>query len=139
LHGADPLNYIKRNTQVIDTEQFQGKVSELQKALSDKMRLRGPSLERQLRHAGRRLPRRPRRAAAVILGAQDWMAHPKLARVLDMAQVNAAFTDLHSHLDGLNPEEARKTAILRLVGGMLLNLMVLAGLIYALLHWQDVI
>lgn len=124
---------------MIDTEQFQGKISELQKALSDKMRLRGPTLERQLRHAGRRLPRRPRRAAAIILGAQDWMAHPKLARVLDMSQVNIAFDDLHRHLDKLNPEEARKTALLRLLGGMVLNLMALAGLIYALLRWQGVI
>ncbi|MFU8777662.1 MAG: hypothetical protein ACNA7M_08325 [Roseovarius sp.] len=103
------------------------------------MRLRGPTLERQLRRAGRRLPRRPRRAAAIILGAQDWMAHAKLARVLDTAQVDRAFADLHAYLDRLNPQEARKTALLRLAGGIVLNLLLLAGLIYALIRWQGVI
>lgn len=124
---------------MIDTEQFQGKVIGLQKALSDKMGLRGASLERQLRRAGRRLPRRPRRAGAVILGAQDWMAHPKLARILDFSSVNNAFADLHSYLDGLDPKEARKTARLRLVSSIVLNLIALAALIYALLHWQGAV
>ncbi|WP_297772499.1 hypothetical protein [uncultured Roseovarius sp.] len=122
---------------MIDTEQFQQKVSRLQSALSEKMRLRGATLDRQLRRAGRRLPRRQRRAATTILGAQDWMAHAKLARVLDMTTVNRAFADLHSHLDTLDPKEERKTAILRLLGGIVLNLLLLAGLIYALIAWQS--
>lgn len=65
------------------------------------------------------------------------MAHAKLARVLDMGQVDRAFSDLHAYLDTLDPQEARKTAVLRLVGGIVLNLMLLAGLIYALIHWQS--
>ena len=121
---------------MIDTEEFQGRIAGLQQALTDRMHLRGATLERQLRRAGRRLPRRQRRAAAIILGAQDWMAHAKLARVLDTSQVNRAFADLHAYLDTLNPQEARKTALLRLTGGIVLNLMMLAGLIYALIRWQ---
>lgn len=122
---------------MIDTEEFQGKITGLQQALADRMRLRSTTLERQIRRAGRRLPRRQRRAAAIILGAQDWMAHAKLARVLDTAQVDRAFTDLHAYLDTLNPQEARKTALLRLIGGLVLNLMLLAGLIYAVIRWQS--
>jgi len=121
---------------VIDTEEFQGQVTGLQQALADRMRLRSATLERQVRRAGRRLPRRQRRAAAIILGAQDWMSHPKLARVLDRAQVDRAFADLHAYLETLNPQEARKTAVLRLIGGIVLNLMLLSGLIYALVRWQ---
>lgn len=121
---------------MIDTQEFQTKIARLQQALADRMRLRGPTLERQLRRAGRRLPRRPRRAAAIILGAQDWMAHAKLARVLDMGQVDRAFADLHAYLGTLNPQEAGKTTLLRLAGGIVLNLTLLAGLIYALIRWQ---
>ena len=121
---------------MIDTQEFQTKIARLQQALADRMRLRGPTLERQLRRAGRRLPRRPRRAAAIILGAQDWMAHAKLARVLDMDQVDRAFADMHAYLGTLNPQEARKTTLLRLAGGIVLNLTLLAGLIYALIRWQ---
>ncbi|VVT27396.1 conserved hypothetical protein [Roseovarius sp. EC-HK134] len=122
---------------MIDTEEFNTKTTRLQQAITDRMRLRGPTLERQLRRAGRRLPRRQRRAGAIVLGAQDWMAHAKLARVLDMGQVDRAFSDLHAYLDTLDPQEARKTAVLRLVGGIVLNLMLLAGLIYALIRWQS--
>lgn len=120
---------------MIDPTEFQTKVTRLHAALSDKLSLRGKTLEAQIRRAGRRLPRHQRRAAAIVLGAQDWMSHPKLARVLDMATVNAAFADLHVHLDRLDPKEARRTALLRLLGGIVLNLMTLGLLIYALMHW----
>ncbi len=120
---------------MIDTAEFQTKVARLHAALSDKMRLRGKTLEAQFGRAIRRLPKRQRRAAAIVLGAQDWMGHPRLARVLDMRQVNAAFADLHAHLARLDPKEARRTAVLRLLGGIVLNLITLGLLIYALAHW----
>lgn len=121
---------------MIDTQEFNARLEGLQTLLRERMRLRGRTLEAQLRHAGRRLPKRQRRAGAIILGAQDWMAHPKLARVLDISQVNTAFADLHAYLDGIDPKEDRKTAILRLLGGMVLNLALLAGGLMLLLWWQ---
>lgn len=120
---------------MIDTADFQTRIARLRTALSDRMRLRGRTLEAQVRRAGRRLPRRQRRAAAIVLGAQDWMSHPRLARVLDMARVNAAFADLHAHLDTLDPAQARRTALLRLLGGIVFNLAVLGVLVYALARW----
>lgn len=121
---------------MIDPNAFQSRVTRLQTALSDKMRVRGATLEQQLRRAERRLPRRQRRAAATILGAQDWMAHPKLARVLDLSHVNKAFADLDGHLDRIDPTEERKTALLRLIGVIVIRLMGLAALIYAILRWR---
>lgn len=120
---------------MIDPTEFQNKATRLHAALTDKMNLRGKTLEVQIRRAGRRLPRRQRRAAAIVLGAQDWMNHPKLARVLDRTTVNTAFADLHAHLDRLDPKEARRTALLHLLGGIVLNLTALGLLIYALMHW----
>lgn len=115
---------------MIETEAFQNRITRLRERLSEKLRVNGPTLERQIRRAGRRLPRRQRRAAAVILGARDWMGHARLARLVDQRTVNAAFSDLHTHLAGLDPVEARKTAILRLLGGIVLNLMIFAALLY---------
>jgi hypothetical protein len=80
----------------------------------------------------RRLPNGPRRAAAVILGAQDWMGHPRLARLVDHRVVNAAFGDLHSHLGRLDPAEARRTALLRMLAGIVLNLMMFGAALYLL-------
>ena len=111
---------------MIDTKQFDGRITVLQAALR----------ERQVRRAGRLLPRRQRRAAATLLGAQDWMNHPRLARLLDHRAVEAAFADMHRHLDRIDPRERRNTAILRLLGGIVLNLMIFGVLLYLL--WRYV-
>ncbi|MBE0452589.1 MAG: hypothetical protein IBX58_02805 [Roseovarius sp.] len=115
---------------MIDTTEFHWKIAKLRAALATKLRVKGPHLEHQIRRAGRRLPRRQRRAAAMILGAQDWMGHARLARLVDHRTVNAAFADLHRHLDRLDPAEARRTAVLRLVAGIVLNLIMFGGLLY---------
>lgn len=121
---------------MIDPNDFQSRIARLQTALSDKLRVRGATLERQLHRAAPRLPRRHRRAAATILGAQDWMAHPKLARVLDLSSVYRALSDLNAYLDTIDPKEARKTALLRLTGLIVFRLLVLGALIHAVLHWR---
>jgi len=115
---------------MIDRKQFDERIAALQAALRDKLHLRGASLERQVQRAGRLLPQRQRRAAATLLGARDWMGHPRLARLLDRRDVDAAFADLHRHLDRIDPRERRKTATLRLLGGIVLNLMLFAALLY---------
>lgn len=121
---------------MIDPNDFQSRVVQLQGALAQKMRARGRTLDAQLRRARRRLPRHQRRAAATILGAQDWMAHPKLARVVDFAHVNKAFAELNAYLDRIDPKEQRKTALLRVAGGIVLRLAGLGALIYALIRWR---
>lgn len=127
---------IMKGPQMIDPNDFQARVTQLQEAMSRKMRVRGRTLEQQLRRAGRRLPRHQRRAAATILGAQDWMAHPKLARIVDFSHVHKAFADLNGYLDRIDPREQRKTALLRVAGGIVFRLVCLGGLIYALIRWR---
>ena len=120
---------------MIDRQQFDDRIATLQTALRDKLRLRGASFERQIARAGRGLPRRQRRAAQTLLGAQDWMGHPRLARLLDRRAVDAAFADLHRHLDPIDPGERRRTAILRLLGGIVLNLMMFGALLTLVYRW----
>jgi hypothetical protein len=118
---------------MIDRKEFDDRLAALQGALRDKLHLRGATFERQVHRAGRLLPRRQRRAAATLLGARDWMGHPRLARLLDRRDVDAAFADLNRHLDRIDPRERRKTALLRLTGGIVLDLMIFGLLLY-LLH-----
>ena len=118
---------------MIDRNEFDARIERLGSALAERLRVRGPDLERQLRRAGRRLPRRQRRAAQTLLGAQDWMGHPRLARLLDHRAVEAAFADMHLYLGRIDPAEERKTAILRLLGGIVLNLMIFGGLLSLLI------
>jgi len=115
--------------QMIDTKRFDQRVETLRTALAERLRVRGPDLERQIRRAGRRLPRRQRRAAQTLLGAQDWMSHPRLARLLDRRAVDAAFDEMHRHLDRVDPVEDRRTALLRIAGGIVLNLIIFGVLL----------
>jgi hypothetical protein len=119
---------------MIEPARFHDRIAALQALLRTRMGLRGATLERQVSRAGRRLPRRQRRAAQTLLGAQDWMAHPRLARLLDRRAVEAALADLHRHLDGIDPHDRRRTALLRLAGGIAFNLMLLAALLSLLWH-----
>jgi hypothetical protein len=127
---------MRNDAQMIDPDAFQSETAKLQTALSDKLRVRGATLDVQLRRAAPRLPRRHRRAAATILGAQDWMAHPKLARVLDLYHVYKALSDLDAYLGTIDPKEERNTALLRLAGLIVVRLLVLAALIHGLLIWR---
>jgi len=120
---------------MIEPAKFHDRIARLQAALRDKLRLRGATLERQVRRAGRRLPRRQRRAARTLLGAQDWMNHPRLARLLDRRTVDAAFADLHRHLDRIDPAQERKTAILRFLGVTVLNLAIFGALLALFRAW----
>ena len=115
--------------QMIDTKRFYQRVETLRTALAERLRVRGPDLERQIRRAGRRLPRRQRRAAQTLLGAQDWMGHPRLARLLDRRAVDAAFDEMHRHLDRVDPVQDRRTALLRIAGGIVLNLIIFGVLL----------
>jgi len=122
---------------MIEPKQFHDRIATLQAKLRDKLGLRGTTLERQVRRAGRLLPRRQRRAAQALLGAQDWMGHPRLARLLDRRAVDAALADMNRHLDRIDPHERRKTAILRLLAGIVLNLMIFGALLY--LAWTQLL
>lgn len=123
----------------MDDPDFQLRIARLQGLLKDKLRLRGRTLEIQLGRAGRALPSRQRQAGAIILGAQDWMAHPKLARLLDERQVKSAMDDLMKHLEGLDRKEISRTKMRRLLGEIVLRLILLVLAILAVLHWQGVL
>jgi len=120
---------------MIEPKQLHARIAAVQARLHDKLGLRGATFERQVRRAGRLLPRRQRRAAQTLLGAQDWMGHPRLARLLDRRAVETAFLDLHRHLDEIDPRERRKTALLRLAGGIVLNLMIFGALLWLAWTW----
>ena len=122
---------------MIEPRHVQDRIAAVQALLSERLGLRGPTLERQVRRAGRLLPRRQRRAAQTLLGAQDWVRHPRLARLLDRRAVDAALADMHRYLARIDPHERRKTAFLRLAGGVVFNLLLFGGLLY--LAWTQLL
>jgi hypothetical protein len=64
------------------------------------------------------------------------MAHPKLARLTDTAQLDAAFDMLSAHLEKIDPAERRRRAWLSVLAVIVVNLALLAAALIALLKWQ---
>jgi len=57
--------------------------------------------------------------------------NPKLARRLDMGRLEQSYGNLLEHFEKTNPSERRKTAALGWLGGLVLNLFLLALIILA--------
>ncbi len=114
-------------------------VQELCALLDEKLSLgRGP-LQTRLNRAGRRLPARIRDQAQVVAEAETLAAHPKLARRIDHARVARAHAEARAHLRSIDPADRRRGAVLGILGGLAFNLLLLAGLTLAFLHWRGIV
>ena len=107
-------------------------------------------LRHALRKAGRRLPRRMRRAGGATLvfdeidtgvgGAvadADYMAgHPKLFWQIDRKRVAREAEILEDYLKSVNPNKRRVDLLLSILRSLAVNFLILGLLIYALARWR---
>ena len=124
---------------MIEIEKLQSRVEALETLMQEKLGVRGKSLSLRFNRAGRLLPKRIQKAGRVIAEAQNAAAHPKLARLYDQKALNAAFSDVTSHLETIDPADRRRGKVLGVLGGVVFNLILLTVAIVALLRWQGVI
>ncbi len=108
-------------------------------ALRAKLGVRARDLQRGMKRAGRRLPRDAHRAAEVISNAKAQLAHPKLARMVDLHSVSTAEAVLHRHLDKIDPKELRKDAVLSMLGTQAFNILLVFALVIALMAWRGLL
>jgi hypothetical protein len=97
-------------------ESLQSQIKEVSSLMTVQMRVRGKTLERQLRKAGRRLPKRLRREAGYLIEAAKLSANPKLVRMVDTDRTDKAHKLLVEHLKSLDPADALKGRILGMLG-----------------------
>lgn len=118
---------------MIETEKLNLRIAKLDELLATKLRLRGKGLSNRLRRAGRMLPKHVRNAGAVIVRAEAQAAHPKLARLVDQARLDWAFTVINTHLEGIDPKARRKDKILGVLGVIVFNLILLVAMVFAVM------
>ena len=116
-----------------------GLASDLETRLGQKFGLRRGTLEKRVRKAGRRLPKRVHRDAALIGKALELETHPKLRRRIDRQAVGAAHLRIAEHLDTIDPKERRKDAWLSLLGSLAFNVLAVAALAVVVLKWRGLI
>lgn len=126
-------------TGVIDQDKFQKRVARLEEMLQVKLGVRGGTLERRLKRAGRLLPRRARVAGRVLTETERKLIHPALMRQVDPLMVSSAFNEIEAYLKSIDPAERRKSKMLNWMGGTVVNLMIIGALVLAFIHWKGLI
>lgn len=103
------------------------------------MGVHAKTLAMAVRRAGRRLPRRARAKADVLIEALQQSENPKLARRLDYTKTHSAYRDLVAFLETLDLAEQKRTQRLNLLAGIAFNLLILGVLVLLWVRWQGLI
>jgi hypothetical protein len=108
-------------------------VDEVRAALQDKLRVRGGTLEKQIRRAGRQLPRHVRNDATYLAQAVALSDNPKLARMIDMAKAKKAHRNILVHLETVDIGAQRRNAALNMLASVMFALLVTGVLLLGVL------
>ncbi|MFN3208418.1 MAG: hypothetical protein ACE369_05355 [Roseovarius sp.] len=124
---------------MIDRKQFDARREALEKALREKLGLRGKTLRAQLSRAGRSLPKRLWTEGRYLVEANAKLAHPRLATQIDGPRVDKAFAGFEEYLKTIDPADRRRSRLIHWLAGLVFNLLILAVLVLLALRWQGVI
>lgn len=107
------------------------RAARVQGALDGAFGVRAGTLERALRKTGRRLPKRLRGQAGVIVAAQALGGHPKMLRQIDSAALGRAEETLVTWLDKIDRADRRKGVWIGIGAAIGFNiLLVVAGVVF---------
>ncbi|WP_296418697.1 hypothetical protein [Pseudooctadecabacter sp.] len=104
--------------------------------IEERLRLKARSLSHGVRRAGRLLPPWARREARYLVQAAEMARHPKMQARIDDARVAKAHRDLTEYLTSIDPKEQRKTRILKVLGAVSFNLIVVVAAFITYLVWR---
>ncbi len=117
-------------------DQFNNRVAEATKALKTAFGGNPKSLEQALKRAGRRLPRRARKAGAEIVAAQMLSANPKLHQQLDASRLERDFDKLISGAGRVDAKALRQKWLVGALASFAFNLLLLITLFVVVALWR---
>ncbi|MCR8546809.1 hypothetical protein M4578_03135 [Salipiger sp. P9] len=121
---------------MIEDQHIGPAVARLERLFEEKLSLRRGGFERRAAQARRILPRGLRNDLAQVLEARRAAGHPKLARMVNGAAVSAAAGRIEAHLKAIDLADRRRGRLLSLLGGVMLNLLLVFAAVMALLLWR---
>lgn len=111
------------------------RATRVQSALDGAFGVRAKTLSRALRKTGRRLPRRLRKDAGLIVAAQNLGGNPRLLRQADTRALDAATERVVSWLDTVDRADARRGYWIG-IGAMIgFNLLAVLGAVVVWMWW----
>jgi len=123
----------------MDQDALTQQIEEVRRLMAERFRLRGATLEDQVRRARRLLPRALIREARYLARAETLMRNPKLARMVDAEKTRGAHDRLAAYLMTVDPKERRKDQVLGILGGLAFNLLLISALAIIWLRWRGVV
>jgi hypothetical protein len=111
----------------------------LVKLLAEKHDVKAHDLGKALRQTGRRLPKRLRAQAAVLVEAERMAWVPKLARRVDLRAVDGAEKALTAHLRAIDVKERRFGFVLGLAGIIAAQVLFVVAAFVVWLWWRGYI
>ncbi len=91
---------------------LQDQVNEISGLMEKQLRVRGADLSKQIRKAGRLLPRAVRHDALYLAQAVVLADNPKLFRMIDRTKADKAHANVVSFLEGISPRERMANQLL---------------------------
>ena len=107
--------------------------------LETQLRIKGATLDQQIKRAGRLLPRKIRAEAAFLVQANILVQNPKLARMISAERAQKAHDAVATYLRGIDPKDRIKGRILNIAGMLAFNLLLIGGLVVAYLVWRGIV
>lgn len=107
--------------------------------MEERLGIRGDGFEAKLARAGRLLPRRLRRAGALLAEARGLREHPRLARRVDPRRLRKAARAFERHLERVDAGRRRATARINWLAGNALNILIVLGLAVAVVAWRGLV
>ena len=114
-------------------------INEIRGLMEQRLRIRGRSLESQMRRAGRLLPRHIRREVRFLVQAAPMAGNPRLARMIDQDHAMKAYRQVVAYLMTIDPKQAARTRLLNLAGVVAFNLLLLFAIVVTILVWRGII
>jgi len=119
-----------------DTTEMDETARRLEELLDRGFGTGGQGLATALRRAGRRLPRRMRRAGQAVVQAETMARHPRLVSQIDRRRVAQEAARLRAYLEEVDPRARRVDMALTILRSLALNALLLAALFLVLARWR---
>ncbi|WP_407495408.1 hypothetical protein [Pseudooceanicola sp. MF1-13] len=123
-------------TEEVSQEEFERRIAKAEKALREAFGGKPNTFEATLRRAGRRLPRKARRAGEEVVAAQALAGHPQLRLQIDWDRVTKNLDRVIEAARRIDRKDDRKGRILGALASLAFNLLLLFTLIIVFAVWQ---
>ncbi|GAA6149285.1 hypothetical protein NBRC116586_23470 [Pseudooceanicola nitratireducens] len=122
---------------VLRTEEtFETRLDEAEAALRKTFGGKPAGFEAALARAGRRLPRRARKAGREVLAAQQLAGHPQLRLQVDWARVHRALDRVIDGAKSVDMKDRRKGWVIGAAASLAFNLLLFFTLVVLFARWR---